>query len=162
MPTSASGRATSRTQCRTRFNLTLLVTLAATLAATNFHDFLLKASVWNAIYVIGAALCLLWLGRAGVKAYNNRNLGSIDTIIARIKPPSPSGTSPEMLRFAWSADLAKKVGEALLRTPLTPNQPKITPRKMHPHLGGASDTRRMARALSSASVWTRQVTGMQS
>src|SRR6266550_8301890 len=92
--------------------LGLFVTLSATLAATDFHDFLLKAAVWNAIYIIGAAGCLLWLVRAIAKAWNNRNLGSIDTIIARIKPVPPSA-SPELQRLVFSADVAdvmKKIG----------------------------------------------------
>jgi hypothetical protein len=111
--------------------LSLFVTFVATLAATDFHDFLLKASVWNAIYVIGAGSSLIWLVRALFKAWNNRNLGSIDTIIARIKPV-PTTVSPELQKWLWSLDLAKKVGEALGKSPLptttaTPVKPPLEP-----------------------------------
>jgi hypothetical protein len=40
-----------------------------------------------------------------------------------------------MLRFAWSMDLAKKVGEALAKTSVAANQPRTTAKEATPAPG---------------------------
>jgi hypothetical protein len=91
--------------------LGVFLVLVTTIVAADFHDFVLKAPVWSALYVLGSAASLVWLVRAGWKAWRNRDLGSIDTLIDRIKPESLSTRRPQQSIVYRS--LATDVGAAL-------------------------------------------------
>ena len=66
--------------------LSLFLALVTTLVAADFHDFVLKAPVWTAVYSLGSLASFVWLCVAGWKAWSNRNLGSLDMLVRRIKP----------------------------------------------------------------------------
>lgn len=59
----------------------ILATLVATVAAANFHDALgIPASTWCAFFLLATAACLIWLWRAAVRAWRNRN-ATVATVI---------------------------------------------------------------------------------
>lgn len=65
--------------------LTLLITIVATLLATDFKEFLLSAAVWEAIFILGSIICVIWLLKSGRTAWKNRKLGGIEEIVTTLK-----------------------------------------------------------------------------
>lgn len=72
--------------------LSLLLTFLATLLSAEFTNFVLKAPVWEAIFIIGFLVSVVWLGLAGLRAWKIRKLGGIDAIISQLKQASVTGT----------------------------------------------------------------------
>jgi hypothetical protein len=66
--------------------LGIFLTLLTTLVAADFRQFIFKADVWVAIYVIGALTSFVWFGSSAYKAWDNRGRGSIDDIVEELKP----------------------------------------------------------------------------
>ncbi len=62
--------------------LSLLIALLLALVSADFHDALLPAATWHAIFVISAALSLLWLLLALRRAFRTQ---SIDALIEEIQ-----------------------------------------------------------------------------
>lgn len=68
----------------------ILLALITSLVAADFKDFLmLKAEVWQAIFIILSIACGIWLVMALLCAYRNRGKGQVDELIEKLKE-SPS------------------------------------------------------------------------
>lgn len=69
--------------------LSLFIALVTTLAAAEFRKFLFEAAVWQAIYVLGAVITLVWTVLKLRDAWKMRSKASIDTIVTSLKAQSP-------------------------------------------------------------------------
>lgn len=65
--------------------LALGVSLGGTLVAAEFHDFILGKAVWQASYTLALLACVCWFVFSLDKARRNRDRGSIDYIVNRLK-----------------------------------------------------------------------------
>ncbi len=74
--------------------LSLFLALVTTLAAADFHDFILKQAVWQAVYVIAAIVTAVWSVVSGLRAWNERSRASIDAIVAALKAQVPGVIGP--------------------------------------------------------------------
>lgn len=99
--------------------LGLLLSFVATLAAADFHDFVFKAPVWDALFILGSIASGVWLVKAGWKAWSNRKLGSLDALIERIKPDATPGGQSSLGEAMTAAEITRKVGAALMQNPLS-------------------------------------------
>lgn len=68
-----------------RTPLGIFLALLTTLVAADFREFIFKPDVWTAIYVIGSLISFCWLCCSGYKAWENRDKGSIDSIVNNLK-----------------------------------------------------------------------------
>ncbi len=69
--------------------LGILITLVATLFSTNFKTFIFKAEVWQAVYIIGTLITVVWLIVSIKKAWPNRDYDSVDAIISELTNAQP-------------------------------------------------------------------------
>lgn len=64
--------------------LGLVVSCSLTIFSSNFKDFVLPASVWQAIFILTTVICLLWLCYTLYILARNWNKGDIEDIINKI------------------------------------------------------------------------------
>jgi hypothetical protein len=72
--------------------LSLVITIGVVLVSSSFKDFLFSASTWEAVFIIGLAVCGLWLIVSCIKALRTRV--NLDLTVRRIKEsprPGPPG-----------------------------------------------------------------------
>jgi hypothetical protein len=62
--------------------LGIFLTIAIVIPTTTFHDFLLSAETWQAVFVLGGSVSLIWLVQAVWKA---RTSVSLADVLGRIK-----------------------------------------------------------------------------
>jgi len=62
--------------------LGILITLVITLSTTTTRDFLVKADVWQAVFIIGVIITALWLG---LTLYRLPKAKKIDDILNKLK-----------------------------------------------------------------------------
>jgi hypothetical protein len=65
--------------------LTTLIALVATLVTTDFKDMVFKKEVWQALFVMCAGACVIWLARTGLAAIRS---AGVEDIIEELKSPS--------------------------------------------------------------------------
>lgn len=64
--------------------LSLAITCGISLISSNFKDFILSASVWEAIFIISTFIFVFWLLKTALKAWHYRKAGNIQNIINQI------------------------------------------------------------------------------
>jgi hypothetical protein len=69
--------------------LALVLSLSTTVVTADFRDFVFGKAVWQAGYVIAAALSLGWFVRSAVNARRTRNRASIEGILDRLRADAP-------------------------------------------------------------------------
>lgn len=67
--------------------LSLGLVFLTTLTAAQFQDWVVKAAVWQAIYIIGVIACAVWLVRSAFIAFRNRARGGVDELVGKLKAP---------------------------------------------------------------------------
>lgn len=65
--------------------LGLFISFLTTLLTSNFKDNGLKAPTWEAIFIVGVVICLIWLIRDLIVLCQNWRKASIDEIINKLK-----------------------------------------------------------------------------
>jgi len=73
--------------------LPLFLALLSTLVAADFRDRILSKAVWQAMFILGTIFAGGWLVRAGCVSWSNRNRGSIEEIVRRLKASGQGGDS---------------------------------------------------------------------
>lgn len=68
--------------------LSLAITCGVSLISSNYKDFILPASVWEAIFILSTFIFVIWLGKTLVTAWRYRKSGNIQNIISQIKSES--------------------------------------------------------------------------
>jgi hypothetical protein len=63
----------------------VFATLITTLVAADFHDFIVKAPTWQALYILATLGSGAWLATAAIRGWRHRHRGSIDDIVASLK-----------------------------------------------------------------------------
>lgn len=91
----------------------ILITISITLATTKFHDFLISASTWEAIFVIVGALSAWRTLRGLIGAVRTRT--SIDEIVMQMKREAsrPGATHAQPVqdrRVGWKGWVARRLG----------------------------------------------------
>ena len=78
--------------------LGLLLSFIATLVTTDFKDSMgLTKDTWTAIFIILTSLSIIWLIRACIKLYKNRNQDNLEIIIKKIKLEDTSTNGSEKI-----------------------------------------------------------------
>lgn len=66
--------------------LSVSISLLATLLTASFETFLgVDAAVWNAIFIVSLAVCLLWLARSLYARFSAGDKCTIEFLISRMK-----------------------------------------------------------------------------
>jgi hypothetical protein len=71
--------------------LGILLTLLASLVAADFRQFLgLSSEIWKATFIVGSAICFIWLAHAVCWAIKLRKASDVEYIIERLKKSNVS------------------------------------------------------------------------
>lgn len=61
--------------------LSLMIACVISLISSDFKAFILPANVWEALFIISTVIFGIWLIKASIVAWNNRDKGNIQDII---------------------------------------------------------------------------------